>query len=922
MLKNLTFLLKTVIVVIAILVISCSRKDVPTLTVTDLRCEYLRNPLGIDRPDPRLSWIIESSERGVSQKTYQIFVASRKQILDQGNPDMWDPRKTETDDNKIVYKGNSLKSGETYYWKVRVWDQDGSLSSWSDVATFQMGLLDKDEWEGEWIGATDTSISAPLLRKEFVIDQEIDKAHVYISGLGYYELYINGEKVGDHVLDPGTTDYRKRVLYQTYNVTEHVKTGKNAVGVILGNGWYRHRDTRQYGDRPKLLLQLNIDLEDGRDATLFTDESWKVASGPITSNSIWDGEIYDARLEKTGWKTPGYDDSEWNNAETVESPEGVLDSQLLPPIKVTNTLKPVKVTEPMENIYVFDFGQNLTGWPRLTVDGPEGTVVTLKTAEVTRPDMARMKEQSVEGLKGFIETSPNRSAKARDIYILKGEKGFEVYEPRFTYHGFRYVQVEGFPGRPTVDNLEARVVHTAVEPTGSFLCSNSLINQIHKLVIWGQLSNLHGIPSDCPQRDERQGWMGDAHLTAEEAIYNFDMAAFYTKWLLDIQDAQNEDGSVPDVVPHHAYPIKGTPAWQVAYPLIAWYMYQYYGDERLLKEHYHSLKKWVDYLGSTAEDFIVEWGRGDWVAPKQAYAPGDGSIPITSTGYFYLGAEIVASIAKILNKSDDFTHYSELANKIKETFNKRFLDTATHQYGSGSQTSNAFPLYLKMVPEDRIKKVTENLVMNIEEKQNGHLWTGILGTKALVEALPELGRANILFEMVTQTSYPGWGYMISKGATTLWERWGGFRYFNADMNSLNHIMFGSVDEFFYGVLAGIKPASPGYRNIVIKPHILGAMQSAEASVKTVRGKVSSTWKKNTNSVELNVDIPANSRAEVNIPKMDLTEVVITEGGKPIWDRGYFVEGIPGISGAIENEDYVTFDVGSGSFSFKLMGISR
>jgi len=918
--KYLIFIFQALIVTGLIFEIACVRKVTPTLTITDLRCEYSKDPLGIDRSHPRFSWILESSERAISQTAYQILVANKKRELERNRGDMWDSRKLISDESShIIYKGNALQSGEIYYWKVRIWNQDNQISSWSDMATFQMGLLEEDEWKGEWIGANDSSISAPLLRKEFGIDGEIKKAHTYISGLGYYELYINHEKVGDHVLDPGTTDYDKRVLYQTYEVTRYLRTGENVIGVMLGNGWYKHRDIQKYGDRPKLLFLLNINLVDGRRTKLHTDESWKVDSGPIVSNSIWDGEIYDARLEKTGWDTPGYDDSYWENAVVVESPGGILDSQLLPPIKAIKTLEAVSITEPIEDIYVFDFGQNLTGWPRLSVNGPEGTSVILKTAEVTRLDMARMKEKSADGVEGLIDPSPNRSAKARDVYILKGGNGVEVYEPRFTYHGFRYVQVEGFPGEPTVENLEARVVHTSVEPTGSFTCSNSLINQIHQLIIWGQLSNLHSIPTDCPQRDERQGWMGDAHLTAEEAMYNFDMAAFYTKWLLDIQDSQNVDGSVPDVVPHHAYPIKGTPAWQVAYPIITWYMYQYYGDEQILKEHYPSIKRWVDYLGSTAKDHIVEWGRGDWVAPMQEYYPGDTSVPITSTGYYYLGTQIVASIANILGKSDDFKHYSELANNIKDSFNDKFLDTTTNQYGTGSQTSNAFPLYLKIVPEDNIEEVTQNLVRNIKEEHDSHLWTGILGTKALVEALPELGQATVLYEIVTKTGYPSWGYMISKGATTLWERWGGFRYFDSDMNSLNHIMFGSVDEFFYGVIAGIKPARPGYKRIEIKPHVLGDMKSAEASVKTMRGKVSSVWKRDMNSITINVSIPANSWADVSIPKMDLSEVVIKEGSETVWDDGSFVEGIPGVLAANEHEDYIAFEVGSGLYSFELVG---
>ena len=898
------------------------------LTVTNLRCEYLEAPLGIDMLHPRFSWVLESNERGVSQIAYRVLVARSEKALKNGPADMWDSGKVESDKSiNIVYEGDTLISGETYYWKVRVWDQDSTASPWSKVTTFQMGLLEASGWEGAWIGANDKDISAPLLRKEFSLDKKIKQAHMYICGLGYYELYINGKKVGDHVLDPGTTDYRKRVLYVTYDVTDFLKTGRNAIGVMLGDGWFSSTEMvqqspsplRLYADRPQLLLQLDLRFTDGTTASIATDESWKVTMGPITSNGIWNGESYDARLEQPGWKRPDYDDSAWDHSTAVNPPGGILSSQLLPPIKVTKTLRPVALTEPEAGAYLFDFGQNLTGWPRLHVRGPAGTEVVLRTAEITRPEMARMKGESDEGVPGTIDPSPNRSARAQDSYILAGKKGTEVYEPRFTYHGFRYVQVEGFPGKPSLDDLEARVVHSAVEPVGDFHCSNELINRIHHNTIWGQLSNLFSIPTDCPQRDERLGWMGDAHLTAEEAMYNFDMATFYTKWLLDIQDAQLENGAVPDVTPPHWTKFEtGTPAWQVAYPLITWDMYRYYDDTRILEIHYPSVKKWVDYYGGTAKDYIVDWGRGDWVPPKLT-EPDDGSLPITSTGYYYRGAQIVAWMAEVLGKAEDARDYAALAERIKKAFNARFLDPETNQYGTGSQTSNAFPLYLGLVPEDRVGSVTENLVHNIVAEHDTHIWAGIIGTKALVEVLPARGRGQLMYELALQTTYPSWGYMISHGATTLWERWGGYKYFDAGMNSLNHIMFGSVDEFFYGDVAGIRLASPGYQLITIKPQVISELENARATTQTVRGLVSSSWAKEGNTLTLDVTIPANSRGKVSIPKLDLGEAVVEEGGKIIWEGGSYKDGIAGITGAQESESYVTFEVGSGSYSFQLRG---
>ena len=907
--------------VILLFLIVPSVAEAQQLHPEELCCEYLDDPAGIDVPRPRFSWALRSSQRGVSQSAYQVLVATTSKKLESNIGDMWNSGQVDSEESvNVTYKGDALESGSTYYWKVKVWDQEQNVSSWSNPAMFHTGFLDEADWEAEWIGAPDKAISAPLLRREFSAEKQVKAAHAYIAGLGYYELYVNGRKVGDHVLDPGTTEYDKRVLYETYEVNDYLRDGDNAVGVMLGNGWYRHRRTRQYGEKPQLLMQLEVEFEDGSRTTIVSDRTWRVSSGPITSNSIWDGEVYDARLEKTGWKSPSYDDSNWDDAVKVEAPAGELDSQAMPPIKVTKTLRPVKMAEPKEGVYVFDFGQNMTGWPRLYVDGPRGTEITMKTAEVTNAQMAQIKGKEPEGVPGLIDPSPNRSAKARDVYVLKGSEGVEVYEPRFTYHGFRYVQVEGFPGEPDMLNMDVKVVHSAVEPVGKFRCSNDLINQIHENILWGQLTNLHSMPTDCPQRDERQGWMGDAHLTAEEAIYNFDMVAFYTKWLRDIRDSQHEDGSVPDCVPYHNYGGKvGTPAWQVAYPLVTWYMYRYYGDTRILQEHYSALQKWMEYMDSIAEENIITKGRGDWVPPKLSNRPDDGSIPITSTGYYYRSARIMSRAASILGEFDDSERYAELAQSIKEAFNKEFLDEETYQYGQGSQTCNAFALYAGLVPEEAQKPVLENLVANIMEENNCHLTTGILGTKAVVECLMEQDRYDVLYALATQRTFPSWGYMISRGATTLWERWGGYRFFGPGMNSLNHIMFGCVDEFFYAGIAGIKPSSPGFTRLSIKPRVLGDLTAASGSIQTLRGPVACDWEKKGNSFVAEVSIPPNTRAQVSLPKMGLSGVSVDEQGRLIWEGSSLAGDVTGIARGRESEDYVTFDVGSGTYRFHLHG---
>ena len=900
--------------------------------VQNLRTEYLHNPNGIDMMHPRFSWIIKSSQRGVNQKGYEILVSSKPGDLEPGRADMWDSRQVSKTGNKsinISYDGKKLQSDKTYYWKVRIQDQDSNWSDWSRVALFHTGLFKKSDWQGEWIGAPDTTISSPLLRKEFSLNKKVKSAHVFISGLGYYELYLNGKKVGNHKLDPGTSNFNKRALYVAYDVTDYLNSGDNAVGVWLGNGYFRmsrKRPFRNYGDRPQLMFQMNITYTDGTTKHIVSNTSWKTSASPIISNSVYDGEIYDARKEKKGWDMPRFNDQNWVSAVHLKVPETrKLSAQLMPPIRVIKTIYPVTMREPEKGVYVFDFGQNLTGWPELFVNGAQGQKVVMKTAEVTRKDMLQMMGKSTEGVIDTIDASPDRSAKARDIYILDGRPGTETYRPRFTYHGFRYVQLEGYPGKPSLTNIAVQIVHSDVHRIGTFKSSNALFDAIHHNIVWGQMSNLMSMPTDCPQRDERMGWMGDAHLSAEEAMHNFDMAAFYTNWLNEIQDAQHANGSVPDIVPDHKW-LKstriGTPAWEVAYPLIVWYMHTYYGDDRIIEDHYSSLKKWMDYMKSISHDYIITRGRGDWVPPKIGYAPIDGSIPITSTGYYYESALLMSKMAGILGKEQDKSMYAQLADHVDQAFQKRFWNSKKQAYGSGSQTSNVFPLYLGMVPKDRQGTVINDLVNNIILKHHDHLWTGILGTKALVEALPEYGKTNVLYHITNQRTYPGWGYMVSTGSTTLWERWGGYKYFGPAMNSLNHIMFGSIDEFFYKDIAGIRSLASGFKKILIQPHVLGNMTYANGSFKTIHGRVTSDWKKAGNSFILDVVIPANCNAVIDIPKTGLKPPYrLTESDTVIWENHNETNKDDGVTNVTDAGRYLEVSAGSGTYKFILNGRS-
>ena len=780
---------------------------------------------------------------------------------------------------------------------VAWWPMDGDLKN-------RVAGSDGKSWGG--------SAPAPLLRTQFNIDRKVKRARVYIAGLGWSELYINGRKVGDHVLDPATTDYAKRVLYVTHDVTRMLAEGPNVFGVMLGNGWYSEPGRLRYGDAPRLRLHANIELADGTRQHITTGPEWKASEGPITRNDLWGGEAYDARLDKEGWTKAGYDDAKWPGAAVTPSPGGPMVSQLMPAIKVNRTIKPVTLTQPRPGVYVYDMGRLFGGWARLRVKGPRGTKVTIKYS-------ARIFADS-----GLLDKSRHRGGGETDYYVLKGDPEGEAYEPRFTYHPVRYVQIEGYPGRPTIDDLAGRVVYSAVDPSGDFGCSNRVLERIHENVLWTLTNELFGIPLDCLHR-EHWAWTDPATVTGTLYPRKF-MPLFWTKWLRDIADAQREDGAVPDICP--TYPgDRSDPAWGGNYPILVWYLYQYYDDRRLLEEHYDGMKRCVAYLTSIAENHIVVQGHyGDHMLPGPA--PGQEQFisketppPLIWTGYYYRAASVIGQAAKALGKTDEAEQYARLADRIKDAFNRKWLNRNDDRYATGSPTAHFLPLALGIVPEEDEAGVLANVVADTTDKYQGHLHTGNTGTTCMIDTLTERGHGDLMYRIATQTTYPGWGYMVAQGATTIWEVWGLGR------GAESMAMWNTIDEFFYGDLAGIEGPDyygpgfmePGFRRIRIAPRVLGDLTRAEASIRTVRGIVSARWNRSERSLALEVSLPVNSRARVSVPKAGFNNVTVSEGGDALWQRGAFVEGVSGISSGRETPGDVTFDVGSGTYRFLLTG---
>jgi alpha-L-rhamnosidase len=1050
------------------------------VTVEHLRCEYLENPLGSDATEPRLSWNLAANERGQQQSAYQVLVASSAAKLAEDEGDLWDSGRVESHKSiQIPYAGKPLASREECFWKVRVWNQDGNASAWSEPAYWTMGLLKTDDWQAKWIGldgdlkplalrgtnwiwypegkasekvpvgdryfrrtfvlpsdrtikraqylatadnqckafingrdiggrdsyrtvkdsdltfdvhpgknllavvgmnkgrepnpagivgiltiefdhgpplvvvtddkwkASDKEaagwktnadfddshwktaqvtgpagmepwgdvrapesrrLPARYLRKEFASDKKIRRATVSYSGLGLSELYLNGKKVGDEVLSPGATEYPKRILYVTHDVTDQIKQGNNALGVILGNGRFYSMRSKVYAGMPhygfpKLLLNLHIEYDDGSVQEVVSDGSWKLtADGPIVANNEYDGEEYDARKEFGRWSEPGFDDAKWQAAELVDAPEGVVAAQMIEPIRVVETLRPVEITEPKPGVYVFDMGQNMVGWCQLKVSGPAGTEVTLRHAETVNPD-------------GTLYLANLRGAKVTDVYTLKGD-GVETWEPRFTYHGFRFVEVTGLPGKPTLDTLAGRVVHDDLEVVGQFACSSQLINQIYKNVVWGTSGNYRSLPTDCPQRDERQGWLGDRSEESKGESYLFNISALYSKWLQDMEDSQRESGSIPDVCPAHWPIYSDNVTWPSSSVIIPNMLHRQYGDSRIVARHYESAKKWIDYMLGFVRDGIIDRDSyGDWCVPPEdpSFIHSKDPARITNkallaTSYLYYDLRLMEQYANRLGKADDAKRFAKQAQELSAAFNKKFYDSNLGQYDNGTQTSCVLPLRFGLVPAGQEQRVFQRLVDKIDHETHGHIGTGLIGGQYLNQVLSDHGRADLSYTIASQTDYPGWGYMISQGATTIWELWNG-NTAEPSMNSHNHVMLvGDLVIWLYEYLAGIAPdnADPGFKHIVMRPHPVGDLTWVEASFRSPYGLVHSAWKMEGDQFDWQITVPPNTTATVYVPAKDADSVT---------ESGVGAKAADGVEFVSSENGRAVFNVTSGAYHF-------
>jgi alpha-L-rhamnosidase len=791
-------------------------------------------------------------------------------------------------------KGWKVINKKTAGWK----DYNFSDSGWQKVkviASYESsdwGLL--DEVEG---------YKAPqptLVRHEFKIDKKIKKARVYASGLGGYEMYVNGSRVGDAVFTPGWTDYPKRIQYQTYDVTDLLNKGENAVGAILGNLWWSSglgwRGSVVYSKGPqRFFMQMIIDYNDGSSQTIVTDKSWKSDLSPILESTLYHGETYDARLEQQGWSKAGFNDGKWKAVTVFPKESAKLVAQHGPFLRVVEEIKPLKITSPKKDVYVFDMGQNFAGWERLKVKGEKGTKIQLRFAETLQPD-------------GNVYRENLRSARATDAYICKGQ-GTEVWQPRFTYHGYRYVEVTGYPGKPSLDALVGLVAHSAPPVIGSFSCSSELINKIQHNIFWGQGSNMYSVPTDCPQRDERLGWMGDAQAFSPTASYNMNMARFFSKWMYDIADGQDEQGAVHDVNPVVVVTNPAKPAWGDAVYIIPWVMHEFYGDKRIISEHYDTMKRWVDFMTSRSKNNLYETkGYGDWVAVVKSP-----SEPIGSAYYFY-GAKLLSEMAAMLGKDDDAKSYKALSLKIAEAYNKKHFNAKKNSYTGDTQTANLLPLVFGIVPDDKKEAVVKTIVENVH-KHNDHLTTGFLGTEFLLPVLSDYGYHELAYKVATQKSYPSWGHMVEKGATTIWELW------NSDtegpgMNSRNHFALGSCGEWFYSHLAGIRPdlRAPGFKKIVLAPLPAQGLDWAKGELATAYGKIISHWKRNGNSVEYNFTVPANTSALFHVPFLGKTIKSASESGNSIYQGGNFTA-VDGVRLLDNSDDEAVLSLAAGTYHF-------
>lgn len=870
------------------------------IEVYNLTCDMERNPLGIDAVKPMLGWKLSGSFRGIRQQSYRIIVSRQKDALDTSNCDLWDSGLIHSDESiQIEYRGTELSSGERAYWKVEVWDQEGNYAVSEEQAYWETGLMKLSDWGGEWIGLANRHIPgwSPLFRKKFRLISDVKKARIYVCGLGYYELSINGKKVGNRVLDPAQTDYQERVMYAAYDITAELCQGDHVLGIMLGDGFYSQNrvwgGTMAYGP-PCLLVQMNVMLQDGSQIRLFTNGTWKAANGPITLNNVYAGETYDARLEQEGWDRPEFDDADWFYAMPVIGPSGVLSAQTIPPIRVKEQIRPTAIHQPRGGTYVYDLGRNIAGWVRLQVQGPAGSEVSLRFAE----DIDEF---------GMIDTNSGGSQHTNvlqcDRYILEGTNT-EVWEPRFTYHGFRYVEVTGYPGVPDEYSITGVVIYTDMEEAGGFKCSNTQINRIHTMIRNTFVANLHGIPTDCPVR-EKCGWLGDAMIICDSVMYNWDSALFWRKYIEDIGTSRVVNGRWTNVSPGKRTCGEAAPAWGTAQIEIPWRYYLFYDDRQLLERVYPEMSAWVDHLHSRSNQFIVTYGIDDWWPPGSRQNP---ELPVgfISTAYFYQSVKRMESIARILERKKDADAYGNLMKQVKRAFNNAYFQDALSGYGT--QTGNAFALFLGLVPEGREQQTADRLAEDIRSRGN-HLTTGHIGVKYVFEALTNYGHGSVAQAVLDQTDYPSFGHQLSMGATTLWESWEGYKILDGIKKggSLSHPFKGGFDAWFYSHLAGIDPIEPGFKKISIFPHVISNLTYVHGSYESPYGVIENAWSRAGSEFEMRLTIPSNTTAIVRIPTCAAEKVL--ESGIPV-KRAKCVRFLE------EESGYLLIEVESGMYSFQ------
>lgn len=861
------------------------------VTLQNATCEMLVNPIGIDVVQPRLSWELVSNQHNVKQKSYQVLVASTLEKLNANEGDLWNPDKVDAQQSvHVKYAGIKLKSRMRAFWKVKVWTNAGE-SEWSKPNNFTMGLLYYKDWPKGWIGfdrafpwdniKTDSRLSARYFRKEFESKKKVKSATASIIGLGIYELYLNGKKVGEDVLTPAATDYTKNVKYNTLDVTSYIREGKNTVGTILGNGRFfaMRQHSKPYKIKtfgfPKMLLNINIVYTDGTSVNIDTDDSWKgTADGPIRTNNEYDGEEYDATKEMAGWNNNGFDDSKWLKAEFVQEPSGTYEAQMNENIKVMNTLKPIAITKISGGRYILDLGQNIVGWFQIRVKGLKGQQVKLRFAESLQNN-------------GELFTANLRDAKCTDLYTLKGA-GTETWEPTFVYRGFRYVELSGYTYSPNLDDFTGKMIYDNIKTVGAFESSNALLNQIFKNAWWGIAGNYKGIPLDCPQRNERQPWLGDRGTVAHGENFLFDNGRFYAKWLQDIRYSQKEDGAIPDVAPAFWRYYSDNMTWPGTMLLVTEMLYHQTGDVAAVRDNYPAMKKWLSYMQDRyMKDYILNKDSyGDWCMPPVTIEAGRGKSAdkkypseLISTAYYYHFMELMMQFSKVTGNDSDYAAFETLAGQIKQAFHQKFYNEKGFYTSnkltdntSNSLTDNIIPLYFGMVPKDKVDDVFKNIVYTVEVTNKGHLSNGLVGVQWLMRCLNDYGRPDLAYTIATQKSYPGWGYMIDNGATTIWELWNG-NTADPKMNSQNHVMMlGDLLIWYYENLAGIKAASPAFERIRMKPELIDGLDKVNASYHSVYGDIKSSYTRTTKQFKWNITIPGNTTATVYVPAQKREEV--------------------------------------------------